>query len=119
MVPGEQRLEQLRSEAQLGAVVVVDLSTNGPITDTDFDDMMAILTGAARVVFVTVHVDRDWQDPNNAVLAAGVARYPAPCSPTYASLGAAHPDWFGFRWHASADRRHGSPGPAALMAGYV
>ena len=39
--------------------------------DADFDAMMAILGGASRVVFVNVHVDRPWQDPNNAVLADG------------------------------------------------
>lgn len=72
---GETELQQLKSEGQLGAVVVVGLSTNGPISSTDFTNMMGILSGASRVVFVNVHVDRPWQDPNNAVLAAGVAQY--------------------------------------------
>jgi len=58
---GEELLTQLKSEGHLGAEVIVALSTNGPISSTDFDDMMSILQGASRVVFVNVHVDRDWQ----------------------------------------------------------
>jgi hypothetical protein len=73
---GEQELATLKSEGQLGAVVIVGLSTNGPIASSDFDAMMSILSGASRVVFVTIHVDRPWQDPNNAVLATGVSQYP-------------------------------------------
>src|SRR6185437_1993835 len=73
---GEALLSQLKADGRLGAEVIVGLSTNGPISATDFDDMMAILQGASRIVFVNVHVDRSWQDPNNAVLAQGAARYP-------------------------------------------
>ena len=73
---GEVLLQTLKGEGQLGADVIVGLGTNGPITDTDFDNMMAILSGASRVVFVNVHVDRPWQDSNNAVIASGAARVP-------------------------------------------
>jgi hypothetical protein len=92
---GEELLTQLKSEGQLGAEVIVGLSTNGPISATDFDDMMNILQGASRVVFVNVHVDRPWQDPNNAVLEQGAARYPRVVIADWASLAAAHPEWFG------------------------
>lgn len=90
---GEQILQQLKASGQLGAVVVVGLSTNGPITSTDFDSMMSILSGASRVVFVTVHVDQPWQDPNNAVLAAGVARYPNTVLADWATMADANPTW--------------------------
>ena len=73
---GEGILQSLKSGGQLGGDVIVGLGTNGPITDSDFDSMMTILSGASRVVFVNVHVDRPWQDPNNAVLASGATRYP-------------------------------------------
>jgi hypothetical protein len=73
----------------------VALSTNGPITDSDFDTMMSILGGASRVVFVNVHVDRPWQDPNNAVLAGGASRYPNVVVADWATLAAQHPEWFG------------------------
>jgi hypothetical protein len=92
---GEDLLAQLKSEGQLGGEVIVGLSTNGPISATDFDDMMQVLQGASRVVFVNVHVDRPWQDPNNAVLAQGAARYPNVVIADWATLAAANPQWFG------------------------
>jgi hypothetical protein len=110
---GEELLRQLRAEDQLGGVVVVDLSTNGPITDTDFDNMMSVLVGAARVVFVTIHVDQPWQDPNNAVLAAGVARFPGTVLADFAAAAANNPQWF------YSDGTHmpiGGPGAQALGA---
>ena len=53
--------------------------------------MMSILSGASRVVFVNVHVDRPWQDPNNAVLASGAARYPNVVVADWATLAAQNP----------------------------
>jgi hypothetical protein len=112
-VDGEQVLAQLKAEGQLGAVVVVELGTNGPITASDFADMMGILSGVSRVVFVTVHVDRPWQDEVNGVLEAGVAQYPHTVIADWASLAAAHPEWF------YTDGTHlpiGGPGAQALAA---
>jgi hypothetical protein len=110
---GESILQTLKADGQLGADVIVALGTNGPITDTDFDDMMAILGGASRVVFVNVHVDRPWQDPNNAVLANGAARYPNVVIADWATLAAQNPQWFG------ADGTHlviDGPGAEALAS---
>lgn len=90
---GETILQQLKAAGQLGAVVIVGLGTNGPITDADFDAMMTTLSGASRVVFVTVHVDRPWQDPNNGVLAAGVRRYPRAVLADWNTLATQNPSW--------------------------
>jgi hypothetical protein len=92
---GESILQTLKANGQLGGDVVVALGTNGPITDSDFDNMMSILGGASRVVFVNVHVDRPWQDPNNAVLASGATRYPNVVVADWASLAAQNSQWFG------------------------
>ena len=92
---GESILQNMKSEGLLGTEVVVGLGTNGPIGNADFDLMMSILAGASRVVFVNVHVDRPWQDPNNAVLARGAARYPNVVVADWASLAAQNPQWFG------------------------
>jgi len=112
---GESILQTLKADGQLGADVVVALGTNGPITDTDFDNMMAILGGASRVVFVNVHVDRPWQDPNNAVLANGAGRYPNVVVADWATLAAQNPQWFG------ADGTHlAIDGPGAdALAGLI
>jgi hypothetical protein len=92
---GESILQTLKSDDQLGGDVIVGLGTNGPITNTDFDNMMTILGGASRVVFVNVQVDRPWQDPNNAVLASGATRYPNAVVADWATLAAQNPGWFG------------------------
>jgi len=94
-VDGETILSQLKSEGQLGAEVIVALGTNGPITDTDFDNMMSVLQGASRIVFVNVHVDRPWQDPNNQVLTSGAAKYPHVYIADWATLANQNPQWFG------------------------
>ena len=105
---GEAILQQMKAAGQLGSLVIVGLGTNGPITSTDFDNMMVILSGASRVVFVNVHVDRPWQDPNNAVIASGAARYPHVVVADWATLAAQNPQWFG------ADGTHlGIDGPGA------
>ena len=65
-----------RAAGTLGRVLVVELGTNGTVTSSDFDAMMQAAAGVKRVVFVNVDVPRPWEAPDNAVLAAGVARYP-------------------------------------------
>ena len=105
---GESILQTLKADGQLGGDVIVGLGTNGPITDTDFDNMMAILGGASRVVFVNVHVDRPWQDPNNAVLANGATRYPNVVVADWATLAAQNPQWFG---RTAPTWRSTAPGP--------
>ena len=92
---GEATLQQLKASGQLGSQVIVALGTNGPISSTDFNTMMAILSGVTRVVFVNDHVDQPWQDPNNAVIAAGVSQYPNTVLADWASLAAQNPQWFG------------------------
>ncbi len=91
---GETVLRQVMAAASPPAVVVVALGTNGPITDADFDAMMSILHAATRVVFVTVHVARPWQDQVNTVLADGVARYPTTVLADWQGVAAQHPEWF-------------------------
>jgi hypothetical protein len=108
---GVQILEELKASGQLGAEVIVGLGTNGPITDSDFDTMMQVLSGASRVVFVNYHVDRPWQDPNNAVLANGASRYPDVFIADWATLAAQNPQWFaGDGTHLAID----GPGATAL-----
>lgn len=93
-VDGEGLLTQLKAAAELGAVVVVALGTNGPITSSDFAQMMMILSGASRIVFVTVHVDRPWQDQVNQVLEIGAEAYPRVVIANWYFLGSENPSWF-------------------------
>jgi hypothetical protein len=113
---GESILSALKSDGQLGGDVIVGLGTNGPITDADFNDMMAVVGGASRVVFVNVHVDRPWQDPNNAVLANGATRYPNVVVADWATLAAQNPQWFGADGTHLAIDGQGADALASLVA---
>jgi peptidoglycan/LPS O-acetylase OafA/YrhL len=69
-------LRSRRATGQLGDVVIVHLGNNGTFTEGEFDEIMRILSGVDRVVFVNVKVSRPWEEPNNEVIAEGVQRYP-------------------------------------------
>ncbi len=73
---GIQRLQARRDEGALGDTVIVHLGNNGTFTDQQFDALMAILSDVPRVAFVNDKVPRVWEGPNDAVIAAGVQRYP-------------------------------------------
>lgn len=103
-----------RAAGTLGKVLVVELGTNGNVSDADVDAMMRAAQGVSRVVFVNVDVPRDWAAGDNAVLAAGVARYPgvAVLADWY-TLSAAHPEWF------TADQVHLNPAGATALAALI
>jgi peptidoglycan/LPS O-acetylase OafA/YrhL len=65
-----------QAAGRLGSVVVIHLGDNGTFTAKQFDEIMQILAGAHRVVFMNVKVPRPWEGPDNTVLAEGVKRYP-------------------------------------------
>jgi hypothetical protein len=107
-----------RASGTLGTVLVVELGTNGSVTPSDFDAMMQAASGVKRVVFVNINVPRSWAAPDNAVLAAGVARYRGVAVlADWNSLSGAHPEWF------TPDQVHlqpvGAQALAALVAQYA
>jgi hypothetical protein len=103
-----------RAAGTLGHVLVVELGTNGTVTDSDFDAMMQAAAGVQRVVFVNVDVPRAWEAPDNAVLAAGVARYPGQAVlADWNSLSSGHPEWF------TPDQVHLEPAGAQALANLI
>ncbi len=88
---------QLKAEDKLGATVVIDLGTNGPITDSQFKAMMAVLARASLVVFVTVHLppSYSWSQSVNAVLEREVPKYANARLANFNALADANPGWFG------------------------
>lgn len=65
-------LLQARLDAgELGSVVIVHVGNNRTFSAKQFDQMMEVLAGAARVVFVNVKVPRQWEEENNTVIAEG------------------------------------------------
>jgi hypothetical protein len=87
------KVTALRAHDDLGSTVIIALGTNGPITHADFTAMMSALRGVSHVVFVTVFVDRPWQNQVNAVLRWGVAHHPNTALADWAALAASHRKW--------------------------
>ena len=88
--------QQLKSENRLGAIVVIDLGTNGPVSQHQFTNMMDVLSGASRVVFVTVHLPSyyTWSSSVNATLEQGVPHYARDRLADFNKLADKNPQWF-------------------------
>ncbi len=103
-----------RAAGTLGNVLVVELGTNGTVTSPDFDAMMQAAAGVARVVFVNINVPRSWEAEDNAVLAAGVARYPGVAVlANWNAVSTGHPEWF------TPDQVHLEPAGAEALANLI
>src|SRR5918999_1820827 len=87
-------LRYRRALGQLGDVVIVHLGNNGTFTRRQFDEIMRILSGVDRVLFVNVSVPRAWEEPNNEVIAEGVERYPKAVLVDWHSASADRPEIF-------------------------
>lgn len=110
---GIQMLRGWRDTGVLGEVVIVHLGNNGYFSSGQFDQMMGILSDVRLVVFVNVKVPREWEGPNNAVIAAGVSRYSNTALADWHSLAAGRPDLF---WD---DGIHVRPEGARLYASLI
>jgi lysophospholipase L1-like esterase len=103
-----------RAAGTIGSVLVIELGTNGSVTSSNFDAMMQAASGVRRVVFVNINVPRSWMAPDNAVLAAGVARYPGVAVlADWNALSSGHPEWF------APDQVHLQPAGAQALANLV
>jgi peptidoglycan/LPS O-acetylase OafA/YrhL len=87
-------LKSRRATGQLGSLVIVHLGNNGTFTRQEFDQIMRILSGVDKVVFVNVRVPRSWEDPNNEVISEGVERYENAVLVDWHSASVNHPEYF-------------------------
>jgi peptidoglycan/LPS O-acetylase OafA/YrhL len=87
-------LRAIKASGQLSDTVVVHMGTNGVITQGHMDAIMDILKDRKRVVFVNLKVPRRWEQPDNDVIAANVAKYPNAVLIDWHSIGGAHPEYF-------------------------
>jgi peptidoglycan/LPS O-acetylase OafA/YrhL len=87
-------LQARRASGQLGDVVIVHIGNNGTFTAGQFDEMMRVLAGVRRVMFVNVNVPRAWERPNNEVLARGARRHPNAVLVDWYSASVYHPEFF-------------------------
>jgi len=88
-------IDILRARAAAGEipeVVIFGLGTNGPMTRRQIDQAMDALTGVQRVVIVNNSMPRNWEAPNNALLADAVHAYPNAVLADWYGLTTAQPD---------------------------
>ncbi len=72
----QTEIANLQAADLLGEVVVLHLGTNAAISDQQFDQLLASLSAARRVVVVNVRVPRAWEPEVNRVIGDGVKRWP-------------------------------------------
>jgi hypothetical protein len=118
---GEEILQGLAAQGELGTVVVVELGLNGPIEDYDFVEMMSILAHVPRVVFLNIRLPVGaygpgtdwWQDQNNTVLATEIPHYRNAVLANWYEYSAGHGSWY------AGDGIHLNPSGGAAMAELV
>lgn len=81
------------ADGSLPQTVVVHMGTNGPCTETELDDLVA-LTADRRLVLVDVAAPRPWEHLANERIAAAVARAPGVGLADWKSRSDGHPEWF-------------------------
>jgi peptidoglycan/LPS O-acetylase OafA/YrhL len=87
-------LRSRRASGQLGRLVIVHLGNNGTFTRQEFDQIMRVLSGVDKVVFVNVKVPRSWEETNNEVISEGIERYPNAVMVDWYAASANHPEYF-------------------------
>jgi len=69
-------LEERKENGLLGEIVLLHLGNNGAFSEEEFDRIMEVVGEERRVVFLTLKVERSWEQGNNEVISEGVRRYP-------------------------------------------
>ncbi len=101
-----------RDNGLLGDVVIIHLGNNGYFGSGQMGEIMSILSGVERVVFVTVKVPREWEAPNNGVIQSAAA-FSNVVVVDWQATAAANPDFF---W---GDQIHLRPFGADSYAGLL
>jgi peptidoglycan/LPS O-acetylase OafA/YrhL len=78
----------------IGNVLILHIGNNGFITQKQMDDIMQTIADVPHVIFINVHVPLRWGEPNNAMLAAAVAKAPNATLIDWNAYTQGHPDWF-------------------------
>lgn len=68
-------LRERKEHGQLGSVVLLHIGNNGTFSAEEFDQLMEVVGPSRRVVFLTLRVNRSWEDVNNEVIRQGVERH--------------------------------------------
>ena len=86
-------LQQYKNAGLLPPTIIVHMGTNGAFSDTDFDQMMAVI-GKRRVFFINAKEPRYWESEVNVRLTADVRKYPNAHLIDWHDFSSPHPNWF-------------------------
>lgn len=75
-------------------VVIVHLGTNGPPSNSQFDDLMKVVGSKRRALFVTVKLDKSWESATNAAIRSNVKRFANAELVDWWALANPHSSWF-------------------------
>ena len=56
--------------------VVIQVGTNGPVTEAQYNELATMVATVPHVFFLTVKAPRDWIEPNNALIKAIPTKHP-------------------------------------------
>ena len=85
-------LQQKAAAGLLGQVVIVHIGNNGTFTSAEFDQIMALVGPDRTAIFLSLHVPRQWEAGNNAVIVDGVSRYANARLVDWATAGNTYPE---------------------------
>jgi hypothetical protein len=92
---GVQVVSTLAASHELPPTLIFALGTNGTVTASQVDQLVAAATGVRHIVLVTVRVPRSWEAPDNAVIVSSPGRHPGLITiADWYSASAGHPSWF-------------------------
>jgi peptidoglycan/LPS O-acetylase OafA/YrhL len=86
-------LRERRQLGQLGDIVIIHTGDNGYVIEEEFDLIMAELSDVPAVIWINVRVPRQWEEPSNEEIAAGVKRYPNTVLIDWYGASAGHPEY--------------------------
>ncbi len=107
------------SEGQTPRVLIIHLGTNGPVSTSAFDALMAVAASIPKVVFVTIKVPRDYVASSNQVIRSGVGRYGNAVLADWEAASRDHPEYFSNDELFHLNCNPGAKAYAALIAGKV
>jgi len=85
-------LDSWEAEGHIGDEVVLHIGTNGTIDPSALDAALAKL-GSRRIVLLTDHVPRPWQDLNNRIIVAAAHTHPGVHLVDWNAAASVHPEW--------------------------
>ncbi len=87
-------VHNLHLQGRIQSLVILHIGNNGFFSAEAFEQIMAELKGARRVVVVNLKVPRRWETLNNQMLATSVRAYPNAVLVDWHGLSGDHPQWF-------------------------